>query len=64
LLLERVRLLSEAEIPRHEVAAAQEILATNAVRGVLPVIEWDGRPVGGGSPGPWAARLAAALEDD
>jgi branched-subunit amino acid aminotransferase/4-amino-4-deoxychorismate lyase len=64
LLIERVPLLGEAEISRDDVAAAREILATNAVRGVLPVIEWDGRPVGAGEPGPWGARLAAALQDD
>ena len=64
LLIERVPLLREAAISRGDLAAAREILATNAVRGVLPVIACDGRPVGDGKPGPWAARLAAAFQDD
>jgi branched-subunit amino acid aminotransferase/4-amino-4-deoxychorismate lyase len=34
------------------------------VRGAVPIVRLDGRPVGAGSPGPWAARLAAALDRD
>ena len=64
LLLERVPLLREADILRDELAGAREILTTNAVRGVRPVIALDGRPVGDGRPGPWATRLAATLRDD
>jgi branched-chain amino acid aminotransferase len=64
LLLERVPLLREAEVSRAELAAAHEILATNAVRGVRPVIALDGRPVGDGKPGPWAARLDHAFRRD
>ena len=36
----------------------------NAVRGALPITRLEGRPVGDGKPGPWARRLAAALEAD
>jgi branched-chain amino acid aminotransferase len=61
LLLERVPLLREAEVSRAELTAAREILATNAVRGVRPVIALDGRPVGDGQPGPWAVRLDHAF---
>jgi len=34
------------------------------VRGVRPVIAFDGRPVGDGKPGPWAARLDHAFRRD
>jgi branched-subunit amino acid aminotransferase/4-amino-4-deoxychorismate lyase len=64
LLLERVPLLREAAVPRAELAAAREILATNAVRGVRAVIALDGRPVADGMPGPWAARLDHAFRRD
>lgn len=64
LLLERVSSLHEEMVRRAELDTAQELLAINAVRGVCPVIGFDGRPVGHGKPGPWAERFAAALRDD
>ncbi len=64
LLLERVPLLREAVVSRKELGAAREILATNAVRGVRPVLAFDGLPVGDGEPGPWAARLEHAFLRD
>ena len=64
ILLEHVPLLREAEVSRAELAAAREVLAINAVRGVRPVIAFDGRPVGDGKPGPWAARLDHAFRRD
>jgi branched-subunit amino acid aminotransferase/4-amino-4-deoxychorismate lyase len=64
LLLERVPLLREAEVSRADLAAAREILATNAVRGVRPVTALDGHPVGDGQPGPWATRLDHAFRRD
>ncbi|MDX6197464.1 MAG: 4-amino-4-deoxychorismate lyase [Actinomycetota bacterium] len=42
-----------------ELAAADEVLMMSSVRGVAPVIELDGRPLG---VGPVTARLRAALE--
>jgi branched-subunit amino acid aminotransferase/4-amino-4-deoxychorismate lyase len=51
-------------VSRAQLAAAREILATNAVRGVRPVIALDGRPVGDGKPGPWSQRLDLLLEED
>lgn len=41
--------------------AAPEIVLTNAVRGAVPVLAVDGRPVGDGRPGPWARRIAEAV---
>lgn len=39
----------------------REVLLTNALMGVMPVTRIDGRPVGGGRPGAFTARLATAL---
>ncbi len=44
-------------IDRKEVAAARELIAVNAVRGAVAVIELDGAPIGDGQPGPLAIRL-------
>ena len=32
-------------------------MATNAVRGVVSIVELDGVPIGDGVAGPWAKRL-------
>jgi len=50
-----------AEISRADIAAADEIVATNAVRGAHPILQLDGRPVGAATPGPLATALARAL---
>jgi D-alanine transaminase len=63
-VLERVSGLAENDIARAELAKAAEIIALNAVRGARPITRLEGRPVGDGRPGPWARRLAAALEID
>ena len=50
-------------IARHEVESADEILASSATKGVLPVTSFDGKPVGNGKPGPVYAKLRAAYDD-
>lgn len=50
-----------ADISRADIAAADEIVATNAVRGARPILQLDGRPVGAAAPGPLATALARAL---
>ena len=62
--LERVSGLAEGDIARADLSEAAEIIAVNAARGALPITRLDDRPVGSGKPGPWARRLAAALEAD
>ncbi|MGD9573600.1 MAG: aminotransferase class IV [Thermoleophilia bacterium] len=42
--------------------AAPEIVVVNAVRGAQAVVSVNGTPVGDGRPGPWARRIAEALE--
>ena len=41
--------------------AADEAFTTSSIREVMPVVSLDGRPIGGGRPGPAAARLQAVL---
>lgn len=64
LVRERVPALCTADVEAAALASAREIVALNAVRGARPVVLLDGRPVGDGRPGPWAARLADALASD
>lgn len=49
-------------IPERRLRAADEIWVTAAMRGVAPVVELDGRPVGTGTPGPVWRQVAAAFE--
>lgn len=58
---EAVPELAPARVTRAELALASEIVAVNAVRGPRPCVTLDGAPVGTGRPGPFAARLEAAL---
>jgi branched-chain amino acid aminotransferase len=63
-VLERVSGLLEHDIERAELMAAGELIALNAVRGAVAITRLDRHQVGDGGPGPWARRLAAALEHD
>jgi D-alanine transaminase len=47
----------EALLEEQEWRGAEEMVLTNAVQGILPVVSCDGRPVGAGVPGPVARRL-------
>ncbi|CAM4212768.1 D-amino acid aminotransferase [Bordetella muralis] len=49
-------------ITQDEVASADEILVTSATKEVLPVLQFDGKPVGNGRPGPVYAKLRAAYD--
>lgn len=49
--------IREAPLEREALLAAPEIFLTNAVRELTPVIRLDGRPVGGGRPGPFTRAL-------
>jgi branched-chain amino acid aminotransferase len=63
-VLERVAGIEERAVSEAELRAASEIIAVNAVRGACPIVSLDGKPVGDGRPGPWVARLQAALAKD
>ena len=49
--------IREATLTLEDLRAARELMGVNAVRGVVPILEFDGRPIGGGRTGPWAERL-------
>jgi branched-subunit amino acid aminotransferase/4-amino-4-deoxychorismate lyase len=51
----------EGGFPVEDLASADEAFTTSSIREVMPVSRLDGRPVGDGVPGPFAARLQAAL---
>ena len=58
--------LPEIELTRisHDnVQNARELMSINIVRGVIPIVELDGRNVADGQPGPWAERLNACFEN-
>jgi len=50
------------EIDDAALRAADELMVSSATKEVLPVTELDGRPVGGGKPGPVYAALHAAYQ--
>lgn len=50
-------------ISQAEVAAADELMLSSATKEVLPITQYDGRPVGSGKPGPVYARLRAAYDE-
>ena len=56
--------LPAAEVPLRpeDLLAADEALLCSSLAGILPLVALDGRPVGGGRPGPWARRLREARE--
>ena len=55
----QVRELAEPLVAHLE--EADEIVLTNSLWEVLPVVRWRGRPVGDGRVGPWAPQLRQAL---
>ena len=54
--------IGAARLRRADLDTLRELMSVNVVRGVVPIVELDGRPVGQGEPGPWAQRLGAPLE--
>jgi branched-chain amino acid aminotransferase len=52
----------ETWLTTRDLAEADEAFLCSSVAGVLPVTRFDGRPIGDGRPGPWAARARAARE--
>ncbi len=52
----------EASIRPDDLVAADEAMLCSSLTGILPLVSLDGRPIGGGRPGPWARRLREARE--
>jgi branched-chain amino acid aminotransferase len=54
--------VEERAITLDELRAADEVLSTGSVRGVVPIVAIDGRPVGDGAVGPNARALFEAFD--
>jgi 4-amino-4-deoxychorismate lyase len=52
------------DIPVAEARTAREMLLIGSSVKVAPIVEWDGRPIGDGKPGPVARALRELLEQD
>lgn len=51
-----------APIKLNEIDALQEAFLTSSGRGVVPIVEIDGRAIGTGKPGPYTLKLRAAYD--
>jgi 4-amino-4-deoxychorismate lyase len=52
------------DIPVGEARAAREMVLLGSSVKVAPIVAWDNRPIGGGTPGPVSKALLALLEED
>jgi 4-amino-4-deoxychorismate lyase len=52
------------DVPVDEARSAREMLLLGSSIKVAPIVEWDGRPIGDGTPGPGATLLLQLLEQD
>lgn len=52
------------DIPVAEARAAREMMLIGSSVKVAPIVEWDGKPIGDGKPGPVARALRDILMDD
>ncbi len=54
---------SEVDLRPADLLAADEVVLSGSVAGIVPLVAFDGQPVGGGRPGPRSRALRAARED-
>lgn len=59
LVLESRPQIAMARLTRDDLASARELMSVNIVRGIVPIVELDGRPIAKGRSGPWARRLGS-----
>ena len=52
------------DIPVADARAAREMVLLGSSVKVAPIVEWDGRPIGNGKPGPIAEALLDLIEED
>src|SRR6188768_215610 len=53
-----------ADIPADDARNAREMVLLGSSVKVAPIVAWDGRPIGTGTPGPAAAALLELIEED
>ena len=59
-----IRDVQVCDVPVAEARAAREMMLFGSSVKVAPVVEWDGKPIGDGTPGPVARALRELLEQD
>jgi 4-amino-4-deoxychorismate lyase len=52
------------DIPAAEARRAREMVLLGSSVKVAPIVEWDGKPIGDGKPGPVAGALRELVEQD
>jgi len=52
------------DIPVADARAAREMVLLGSSVKVAPIVEWDGKPIGNGKPGPIAKALLDLMEED
>jgi branched-subunit amino acid aminotransferase/4-amino-4-deoxychorismate lyase len=53
--------LAAAELTHEDLERAREMMWVNCVRGVIAIVEFDGRAIANGQPGPISIRLGSAF---
>jgi 4-amino-4-deoxychorismate lyase len=59
-----IKSVQVCDIPVAEARAAREMLLIGSSVKVAPIVQWDGKPIGDGKPGPIARALRELLQDD
>ena len=62
--LNLLKSIQVCDIPVAEARAAREMLLIGSSVKVAPIVEWDRKPIGDGTPGPIARALRELLQDD
>ena len=60
----RLKDVQVCDVPVAEARAAREMLLIGSSVKVAPIVEWDGKPIGDGKPGPIARALRTLLTED
>ena len=60
----RLKDVQVCDVPVAEARAAREMLLIGSSVKVAPIVEWDGKPIGDGKPGPLARELREVLQED
>jgi len=60
----RLKDVQVCDVPIAEARVAREMLLIGSSVKVAPIVEWDGKPIGDGKPGPLARELREVLQED
>jgi branched-chain amino acid aminotransferase len=59
-----LKAVEEGRVRPEDFLEAKEVLVMGTTVDVLPVVQFDGRPIGDGRPGPWCRRFLELLHRD